>query len=216
MLAAAANPALANEAAPLAGHEPMAVPASSGGQDRVFVAQPVGQVSVGLESGDTGRRMFAARSQAGSASMVSFSATRPRPVILGTPGTMGTMGTMGAPLSRASLTSSFGARRPAANGGSRAHAGVDLAAPTGSPVTATQAGRVSSAGWAGGYGNLVVVQHGNGVETRYAHLSRIGVVAGQQVSQGQVLGLVGSTGHSTGPHLHYELRQYGRALNPLK
>ena len=117
MLAAAANPALANEAAPLAGHEPMAVPASSGGQDRVFVAQPVGQVSVGLESGDTGRRMFAARSQAGSASMVSFSATRPRPVILGTPGTMGTMGTMGAPLSRASLTSSFGARRPAANGG---------------------------------------------------------------------------------------------------
>jgi murein DD-endopeptidase MepM/ murein hydrolase activator NlpD len=92
---------------------------------------------------------------------------------------------------------------------------VDLAAPLGSPVAAALPGRVSTAGWAGGYGYMVVVQHGNGFETRYAHLSSISVVAGQQIQRGQTVGLVGSTGRSTGPHLHYELRQNGRPLNPL-
>jgi len=177
---------------------------------RVSIAQPVGTVTVGLSADTSGRRMFAARSQAGSAAVVSFSTTRPRPAVAAV-----STG-LAAPLGRARLTSRFGDWRPAANGGSRAHAGVDLAAPTGSPVAASMAGRVASAGWRGGYGLLVVVQGGNGLETRYAHLSSIRVSPGQQVRQGDLIGLVGSTGHSTGPHLHYEIRQNGTPLNPLR
>ena len=71
------------------------------------------------------------------------------------------------------------------------------------------------ADWVAGYGLLVTLEHGEGLETRYAHLSRIGVVPGQLVHKGDVLGLVGSTGHSTGPHLHYEVRRNGQAVNPL-
>jgi murein DD-endopeptidase MepM/ murein hydrolase activator NlpD len=77
-------------------------------------------------------------------------------------------------------------------------------------------GKVTVADWNGGYGLLVVVEHGGGLQTRYAHLSRLGVVAGQRVSQGDIVGLVGSTGHSTGPHLHYELRRNGQPVNPLR
>ncbi len=95
------------------------------------------------------------------------------------------------------------------------HSGVDLAAPAGSPVYATASGVVSFANWNGGYGQLVVVDHGNQIQTRFAHLSRLLVAPGQRVSKGQVVGLVGSTGRSTGPHLHYEIRQAGRAVNPL-
>jgi murein DD-endopeptidase MepM/ murein hydrolase activator NlpD len=76
-------------------------------------------------------------------------------------------------------------------------------------------GRVGRATWASGYGLLVTVEHANGFETRYAHLSSIAVTPGQMVRKGELLGLVGSTGHSTGPHLHYELRHFGAALNPL-
>lgn len=217
VLAMTSAPALGREATPAIDAE-SAVNTSSPADvsaapaSRVFLAQPVGQVTVGSSAVGAGRRMYAARSQAGSASVISFSATQPRPAVSG----LSTIGTIGAPLSRARLTSGFGAWRPAANGGSRAHAGVDLAAPTGTPVAASMPGRVSSAGWASGYGMLVVVQHANGVETRYAHLSNIRVSAGQMVRQGETVGLVGSTGRSTGPHLHYEIRQNGRPLNPLK
>jgi murein DD-endopeptidase MepM/ murein hydrolase activator NlpD len=208
-------PSRAGEVAPVteqtSAHNPD-VPAATSNTEtsRVFLAPAVGRVTVGLNVEQTGKRMFASRSQAGSASVVSFSATQPRPAFpaLST--------SIEPPLLRARLTSVFGARRAAAGGGSRAHAGVDLAAPLGSPVTAALPGRVSMAGWAGGYGNLVVVEHGNGLETRYAHLSSIRVVPGQQIRQGELVGLVGSTGHSTGPHLHYEIRQNGRPLNPLR
>ncbi len=98
------------------------------------------------------------------------------------------------------------------------HNGVDYAAPTGTPVSCVADGRVSSAGWSGGYGRLVVVSHPNGFETRYGHLSGFGrgVKAGERVVQGQVIGYVGSTGLSTGPHLHYEVRKFGAPTNPLK
>jgi murein DD-endopeptidase MepM/ murein hydrolase activator NlpD len=121
----------------------------------------------------------------------------------------------GAPLGAFALTSGFGTRRHPLLGGLRLHAGVDLAAPTGTPIFATSDGMVSAAQWQGGYGLLVALDHGRGVQTRYGHLSRLNVAAGQRVRKGDVIGFVGSTGRSTGPHLHYEIRNNGQALNPI-
>ena len=120
----------------------------------------------------------------------------------------------GRPLAGGRLTSGFGMRYHPTLGGNRFHGGIDIAAPAGTPVTATSAGRVSIAGWSGGYGILVSIAHGGSVETRYAHLSAVAVRPGDSVSQGQVIGYIGSTGRSTGPHLHYETRLGGRAANP--
>lgn len=121
----------------------------------------------------------------------------------------------GMPLARTRLTSQFGYRVHPLSGRYQSHAGVDLAAPMGSPVTATGDGKVDAAGWMGGYGLAVRLDHGGEVETRYAHLSALAVVAGQAVKRGQVLGYVGSTGRSTGPHLHYEVRVSNVAIDPL-
>jgi murein DD-endopeptidase MepM/ murein hydrolase activator NlpD len=109
-----------------------------------------------------------------------------------------------------STGSPFGTR----NG--KPHEGVDFPAPTGTPVRAAQGGKVLIAGWdSGGYGNLVVIDHGNGLDSRYAHLSRISVQVGQSVSQGQTIGAVGNTGESRGAHLHFETRVNGVARNPM-
>ena len=118
------------------------------------------------------------------------------------------------PLRSAVLTSGFGMRRHPLLGGYRAHLGVDLAAPQGTPVAATSDGVVSLANWHGGYGLLVALEHGGGFQTRYGHLSRLNVVSGQRVRKGEVIGFVGTTGRSTGPHLHYETRMNGQAMNP--
>jgi murein DD-endopeptidase MepM/ murein hydrolase activator NlpD len=99
--------------------------------------------------------------------------------------------------------------------GNRFHGGVDLVAATGTPVRAARGGIVAFAGWAGAYGYVVYVDHETGWQTRYGHLSRIDVRVGDRVRQGAVLGAVGSTGASTGPHLHFEVRFEGRALDPL-
>jgi murein DD-endopeptidase MepM/ murein hydrolase activator NlpD len=100
--------------------------------------------------------------------------------------------------------------------GDRFHAGIDIPAPAGAPVAAAGAGRVAYAGWhAGGYGLLVVVAHGGGVRTFYAHLSRVDVALGARVQAGRQVGVVGSTGHSTGPHLHFEVRVRGAAVDPM-
>ena len=120
----------------------------------------------------------------------------------------------GRPLSGGRLTSGYGMRYHPTLGGYRFHAGVDLAAATGTPVAATREGRVTSAGWNGGYGVLVSIAHEGMVETRYAHLSAVAVRPGDRVSRGQIIGYVGSTGRSTGPHLHYETRVAGRAADP--
>jgi murein DD-endopeptidase MepM/ murein hydrolase activator NlpD len=97
----------------------------------------------------------------------------------------------------------------------RMHEGIDISAPTGTPIWAVAPGTVIYAGWLGGYGYLVVVDHGNGLATAYAHASSILVAVGQDVAQGDTVALVGSTGHSTGPHLHFEVRVNGVAVDPL-
>jgi murein DD-endopeptidase MepM/ murein hydrolase activator NlpD len=112
------------------------------------------------------------------------------------------------------MTSRFGSRIDPFLGRRAMHTGVDFRANTGTPVIATAAGRVARAGRAGGYGNLVEIEHGGGYATRYAHLSRIDVRRGQTVAPGDVIGAAGSTGRSTGPHLHYETRVRGRAVDP--
>lgn len=107
------------------------------------------------------------------------------------------------------LTSPFGPRW------GRVHEGIDVANGIGTPIVAAASGTVIIAGWQGGYGNMVVVSHGNNVTTGYAHMSSIGVAAGQTVGQGSVLGGMGSTGNSTGSHVHFEVRLGGHAVNPL-
>ena len=121
---------------------------------------------------------------------------------------------VGVPLPGAGITSSFGGRINPVTGQWAPHAGIDLAAAQGRPVAVSGAGTVTRAGWLGNYGIVVIVDHGGGVETRYAHLSALAVTAGSQVGQGQIIGYVGSTGRSTGPHLHYEVRRGGRAVDP--
>jgi murein DD-endopeptidase MepM/ murein hydrolase activator NlpD len=113
------------------------------------------------------------------------------------------------------LTSHFGPRNDPINGKAAFHKGIDIGAPTGTAIHAVRAGRVIFAGPHGGHGNLVEIDHGNGVITRYAHCSQIGVVEGQVVGENDVVGLVGNTGHSTGPHLHFEVHVDGRAVDPL-
>jgi murein DD-endopeptidase MepM/ murein hydrolase activator NlpD len=112
------------------------------------------------------------------------------------------------------LTSRYG-HRVGHDGTTHMHQGLDLAAKMGTPVTAAAAGTVVEAGAAGNYGNLVRVRHADGFETRYAHLSAIGVKVGDKVEPGQQLGNVGSTGLSDGPHLHFELRKAGAAVDPV-
>ncbi|MFM7029398.1 MAG: M23 family metallopeptidase [Chakrabartia sp.] len=120
------------------------------------------------------------------------------------------------PVAAARLSSGFGFRLHPLLGYSRFHKGVDLAAPWGAPVQAMADGWVARAGWAGGYGQLVQINHGAGLATAYAHLSRIAVPSGGRVRQGQVIGYVGSTGLSTGPHLHYEAYRNGVAVDPAQ
>lgn len=113
------------------------------------------------------------------------------------------------------LTSGFGERFHPILGYERFHAGVDLGAPAGTPIVAAADGRVVSAGWAGGYGRAVEIAHAGGLETKYGHMSRIIAYAGETVRRGDVIGFVGSSGLSTGPHLHFEVMKNGRPVNPL-
>jgi murein DD-endopeptidase MepM/ murein hydrolase activator NlpD len=119
------------------------------------------------------------------------------------------------PLSSSVLTSRFGMRHHPILGTVRRHSGADLAAAMGTPVKAPSPGVVMAAQWQGGYGLMVVVDHGKGVQTRYAHLSQVAVSPGQRVGLGDVLGFVGASGLATGPHLHYEMRLNGQAIDPI-
>lgn len=114
------------------------------------------------------------------------------------------------------LMSSFGQRNDPFSGEGTYHSGVDISAPSGTPVEAAADGIVIQLGGINGYGRLVVVDHGNGYETFYAHLSRIDVIEGQDVRRGQIIGAVGSSGRATGPHLHYEVRVHRVPVNPYR
>jgi murein DD-endopeptidase MepM/ murein hydrolase activator NlpD len=147
-------------------------------------------------------------------------ARMPRPAAAGGKGISRLMGGIAVmpsrlPLAAGTMTSRFGMRHHPILGMVRGHSGVDFAAPTGSPVYATAPGQIAAAGWNGGLGLFVAINHGGGMQTRYGHLSRLAVADGQIVPVGAIIGYVGSTGLSTGPHLHYEVRMNGAAINPV-
>lgn len=119
------------------------------------------------------------------------------------------------PVDHVQLTSTFGVRSDPFRGTAAMHAGVDIPGAVGTPIYATADGMVARAGVVGGYGNMVEVNHGRGISTRYGHMSKILVPENTRVRRGQVIGLMGSTGRSTGSHLHYEVRVDGKAVNPI-
>ncbi len=119
------------------------------------------------------------------------------------------------PVKGSALTSGYGVRSDPFRGRAAMHAGIDLAGPLGTPIYATADGYVGRAEWAGGYGNLIELNHGRGIQTRYGHLTRSTVRSGQAIKRGQLIGYMGSTGRSTGSHLHYEVRIDGKAVNPI-
>lgn len=161
--------------------------------------------------------MAAGAMAAGGMGVISMmSAPRPQPMQPQTgPFTVG-LGGFAIPTA-GTITSNFGPRTPFKTStgiSSSDHKGVDIAAPHGAPVIASKDGIVTFAGPRGGYGNLIIIDHGGGVETRYAHLSAIGVSTNTSVRQGQIIGNVGSTGSSTGSHLHFEIRSGGQTIDP--
>jgi murein DD-endopeptidase MepM/ murein hydrolase activator NlpD len=198
-LLALSAPALAGEAA---------VDADAGGD---AAAPPPVHITISRAADLQGRPAYAVRSdvaQGGSQILLSYVRPRINLAAASAP--------RGLPLSARALTSGFGMRVNPVTGIYAEHTGVDLAAPMGTPIVATAGGVVGTAGWTGGYGLMVAVENGGGLETRYAHMSRILVLPGSQVRAGDVLGYVGSTGRSTGPHLHYEMRFNGRPIDPLR
>ncbi len=123
-------------------------------------------------------------------------------------------GSLASPVSGGRISSSYGARVHPILGYLRMHSGMDIAAPAGTPIRAVADGTVSYSGWHGGHGNYVRVNHAGGLATGYGHMSKIAARVGQKITRGQVIGYVGSTGLSTGPHLHYELLRNGTLINP--
>jgi len=156
------------------------------------------------EAAQAGRNPLSAGARAGSFQSFASSFNPSKPAIPSR-----------APLAGLRLTSDFGMRFHPILGRMRNHEGVDLGAPTGTAVYATADGMVEKAEWFGGYGLCVQLEHGGSLETRYGHMSRLNVAPGQVVHKGDIIGFVGTTGRSTGPHLHYEVRVGGVAVNPV-
>jgi murein DD-endopeptidase MepM/ murein hydrolase activator NlpD len=138
-----------------------------------------------------------------------------RPLGNADPGTVDTVTRLQRP-AEGRITSPFGMRLNPVTGVYALHAGIDIGAPRGAAVVAAESGRVVESRWVSRYGNLIRIAHANGLETRYAHLSGFKVALNQQVARGQLIGLVGSTGNSTGPHLHFETRVAGQPVNPMQ
>jgi murein DD-endopeptidase MepM/ murein hydrolase activator NlpD len=188
-----------------------AAPASA--NDRAFeteaqaseVAEPVASITIGRGQDLVGRPIDIVAASRAALAALAAKQLASSPIKGGRPS--------GMPVYARYMSSGFGGRYHPLLGGYRQHSGVDLAASFGSPIRATSDGIVSQAGWRGGYGLAVALNNGSS-ETRYAHMSRIAVAPGQTVKRGDVIGYVGSTGQSTGPHLHYEIRQNGVAVDP--
>ena len=119
------------------------------------------------------------------------------------------------PVEALSLSSTYGVRSDPFTGRARRHEGIDIPGPMGTPIYATADGVAEHAGWSNGYGNLVKLSHGAGLETRYGHMSALAINQGDHIHKGQIIGYMGSTGRSTGSHLHYEVRIDGAAVNPM-
>lgn len=115
-----------------------------------------------------------------------------------------------SPLPDLKVISSFGPRTP-----TRMHKGIDLRATSGTPISAAAGGRVSFAGWQNGFGRIVIIDHGGNLQTYYAHMSDFAVNKGERVDQGETVGFVGQSGNATGPHLHFEVREKGKPVDPL-
>lgn len=184
----------------------------------VQIATPVGSVSLASTGDALGPRRYARRSEreGQGASQVRF-AVAPidrQKVAIAPIGVAGGYPT-GLPVRNARISSRYGTRFHPVLRQYRFHGGIDIAAPMGSPIAATSDGTVTYSAYRGTYGLLVSIDHGNGVETRYAHMSATAVRAGQSVRRGEVIGYVGSTGRSTGPHVHYEIRHHDRTVDPL-
>ena len=204
---AVATPAMANSAAanadvtsPLRAAQ-AAKPSAQGGDDDFR------KLFSGWKSMDNGELVLTPAAIGATRVAGAPSATTYRPVSVSIPSRM--------PVNGAALTSGYGMRIHPVLGGRRAHKGVDLAEPVGSPVYATADGVVSRADWFSSYGLFISLEHGGKIQTRYGHLSRLNVAAGQAVHKGDLIGYVGTTGRSTGPHLHYEVRIAGVAVNPV-
>lgn len=190
-----------------------AAPALANSSASADIAAPLraaeaAKVGVSVDSGDQEfRRLFASWQQLDNGILPSAKATTARRSAVSIPSL--------APVTVSYLSSGYGMRNHPVLGGRRAHKGIDLAASTGTPIRASADGVVEKADWFGGYGLFVQLDHGGAMETRYGHMSRVAVAEGQQVRKGDVIGYVGSTGRSTGPHLHYEVRVAGEAVNPV-
>lgn len=200
---AVASPAMANSAAanadvtsPLRAAQ-AAKPSGQGGDEDFR------KLFNGWKSMDNGQLVLTPATKLATAP----SATTYRPVSVSIPSRM--------PVNGAALSSGYGMRIHPVLGVRRQHKGVDLAQPMGSPVYATADGVVSKADWFSSYGLFISLEHGGNIQTRYGHLSRLNVAAGQPVRKGDLIGYVGSSGRSTGPHLHYEVRIAGLAVNPV-
>ena len=194
-----APPAEADSAAPVG----EAAPAPTGGAPHALTTDEVGEALTMLEE-----RIATRRSSLGQLAITMQKDVPGASSFLGddTPVTTPT----GWPTD-GFISSGYGLRW----NGAEFHQGIDIAAEMGTPIVATADGVVTLAGWnAGGYGNMVDIDHGSGVSTRYGHASAVVVTAGQRVRRGQIIAYVGSTGHSTGPHLHYEVRLSGQPVNP--
>jgi murein DD-endopeptidase MepM/ murein hydrolase activator NlpD len=191
-LALAATPAVANSSAAAA----------------TEITAPIQENRAGALGGDAQfRQLFAQWQSLDGPGSPTTTTTAPAPIA-------GVSVPSRNPLDGAYMSSGYGMRNHPVLGGRRAHAGIDLAAPTGTPIYATADGIVSKAERFSSYGLYVAIEHGAEMQTRYAHMSRIAVADGQRVKKGEIIGYVGSTGRSTGPHLHYEVRIAGEAVNP--
>jgi murein DD-endopeptidase MepM/ murein hydrolase activator NlpD len=183
--------------------------------DEVTADLPQGNAEV-VQSGATGEREVTRELQKVNGEVVkstelkavtlSEPVTQKRRVGSGLPFAGGNYGKLGYPMSSMVLSDGFGA--------GRAHTGIDLTNPVGTPIMAAESGVIAESGWSGTYGILIRVDHGGGVETRYAHLNESYVSPGQRVSKGQIIGTVGMTGNTTGPHLHFEVCVGGVAQDP--
>jgi murein DD-endopeptidase MepM/ murein hydrolase activator NlpD len=187
------------------GASPAAAQGTAASTQLASSVKPADQVQTPLDEGDEDfRQLFASwKSLDGGAGLASAA---PRAKV-SVPSRM--------PVGGVTLTSDYGMRTHPVLGGRRNHKGVDLAGPVGTPVYATADGLVSKAERFSSYGNYIQIEHGGEMQTRYAHLSGYAVRAGDKVHKGDLIGYVGSTGRSTGPHLHYEVRIAGEAVNPV-